>query len=86
MLIEVILANMPDSTSGLVVTSARHQQKLKQAIKAMRSAYRNTKAGTSPEMTAFDLRQAAGAIDEITGRVYNEEILGKIFSRFCIGK
>ncbi|MCP4669243.1 MAG: hypothetical protein GY849_23165, partial [Deltaproteobacteria bacterium] len=35
---------------------------------------------------AFELRQGIEALDEITGRVYNEEILGKIFSSFCIGK
>ncbi|MCK4573686.1 MAG: hypothetical protein KAU36_04905, partial [candidate division Zixibacteria bacterium] len=77
---------MPDLTDGLVVTSARHKQKLAVALKALRAARRKMAASESPELTAFDLRLAIGAIDEITGRIYTDEILGKIFSRFCVGK
>ena len=40
----------------------------------------------SPELTALDLRLAAGELAEITGRIYNEDILGQIFSKFYIGK
>jgi tRNA modification GTPase len=43
-------------------------------------------AGESPEIVAFELRQTVDVLGEITGKVYNEEILGEIFSRFCIGK
>ncbi len=77
---------MPDLTSGLVVTSARHKQKLAAARKGIARARRKLKDNESPEITAFELRQGIEALDEITGRVYNEEILGKIFSSFCIGK
>ncbi len=77
---------MPDLTSGLVVTSARHRQKLKAASKHLKGAGSKIAGDESPEIVAFDLRQAAGALEEITGRVYNEDILGKIFSKFCIGK
>ncbi len=85
-LIERIDARMPDLTSGLVVTSARHRQKLQAALKSLHRAKRMIKAGESPEIPAFELRQAASAIDEITGKVYTEDILEQIFSTFCIGK
>jgi len=85
-LLECINERMPDLTSGVVVTSARHQQKLQAALKNLRRAKTKMKSGESPELTAFDLRQAAGAIDEITGKVYTEDILQRIFSKFCIGK
>ena len=81
-----IRAKMPDLTSGQVVTSARHQQKLDTARKAIKRTAQKLKANESPEITAFELRQAVESLDEITGRIYNEEILGKIFSSFCIGK
>lgn len=77
---------MPDLTSGVVVTSARHKQKLSEALKSLKAARRNIKVRQTPELVAFDLRQAVQAIDEITGKIYNEEILGRIFSRFCVGK
>ncbi len=77
---------MPDLTSGLVVTSARHKQKLGGAVKALRSARIKNERGESPELVAFELRQATHCLDEITGKVYTEEILGRIFGKFCIGK
>jgi len=81
-----IQKQMPDLTSGLVVTSARHKQKLVAARKAIGRARRKMKSNESPEIIVFELRRGIEALDEITGRVYNEEILGKIFSSFCIGK
>ncbi|MBU8933848.1 MAG: tRNA uridine-5-carboxymethylaminomethyl(34) synthesis GTPase MnmE [candidate division Zixibacteria bacterium] len=77
---------MPDLTSGLVVTSARHRQKLDLAATALKSATEQVRQGESPEIVAFTLHQAITPLDEITGRIYNEEILGEIFSRFCVGK
>ncbi|UCD64174.1 MAG: tRNA uridine-5-carboxymethylaminomethyl(34) synthesis GTPase MnmE [Candidatus Zixiibacteriota bacterium] len=76
----------PDLTSGVVVTSARHRQKLRAALTCLNVARRMLRRNESPEVTSFELRAALTALDEITGRIYNEEILGKIFSKFCIGK
>ena len=39
-----------------------------------------------PEMVAEELRHAAHALGRVTGRIGVEEVLGEIFSRFCIGK
>jgi tRNA modification GTPase len=33
-----------------------------------------------------DIREALNALDEIVGKTYTEDILGRIFSKFCIGK
>ena len=76
----------PDLTSGAVVTSARHWQKLGAAQRGLRSARRGLARGDSPEVVAFDLRSALNELDEITGKVYTEDILDRIFSEFCIGK
>ena len=83
---EIINEQMPDLTAGLVVTSARHRQKLDEAAGALQGAEEKLNLGESPEIVAFDLRQTAGALAEITGRIYNEDILGQIFAKFCIGK
>ncbi len=85
-LLDRISKSMPDLTSGQVVTSVRHAQKLKNSLKCLKSAEIKLSKNVSPELTAFDLRQAADALSEITGRIYNDDILGQIFSKFCIGK
>ena len=85
-LITTIRESMPDLTSGLVVTSARHRQKLERTLKQMRRAGKLLKHGESPELIVFELQFAVAALDELTGRIYNDEILDRIFSKFCIGK
>lgn len=81
-----VRSSMPDLTSGLVVTSARHRQKLQTAARQMKKASRTLRSGGSPELVVFEMRLAVDALDEITGKIYNEEILDQIFSKFCIGK
>jgi tRNA modification GTPase len=41
---------------------------------------------TAPELAAEDARLASRALAQITGRVNAEDILGRVFSTFCIGK
>lgn len=85
-LIDSMKKNMPDLTDRLIVTSERHKKKLAGSLKYFKKAQRAIEKEISPELIAFELRQALNEIDEITGRVYTEEILDDIFSRFCIGK
>ena len=85
-IIDSISDNMPDFTSGVIVTSLRHQQKLKSAVKGLDKALELIQISESPELVAVELRAVALSIDEITGKIYTEEILGKIFSSFCVGK
>ena len=77
---------MPDLTSGLVVTSERHQEKLRQAEQAVGKTIEALADRESPEITSFELRQGVDALAEITGRIYTEDVLGRIFARFCVGK
>lgn len=84
---EQIKANIPDMTDGIIVTSARHRDKLSRTTSFLTEAIEKLESGgTEYELVAFDIREAINQIDEITGRIYNEEILGQIFSSFCIGK
>ncbi len=85
-LVARVTGGLPDLTDGLVVTSERHKQKLDLALKSLKQAESEIKQNQSPEIIAFNIRQGIIEIDEISGRIYNEEILDRIFSRFCIGK
>lgn len=79
----------PDSgveTEGIVITSVRHFRCLKKARAALGKGRQAYAAGLSEEFPLYDLRKALEAIGEITGETTVEEILGEIFSTFCIGK
>ena len=85
-IIEMIEQSMPDLTDGYLVTSERHQQKLLTAHKALEDVRAGLEQSRSPELIAFDVRQALNALDEITGKIYTDDILERIFSQFCVGK
>jgi len=69
-----------------VAINARHQACLQTAYDHALAAREGLVEGRPPEFVAEDLRGALGAVGEIVGKVDSEEILGKIFSTFCIGK
>ncbi|MGB8708903.1 MAG: tRNA uridine-5-carboxymethylaminomethyl(34) synthesis GTPase MnmE, partial [Methyloceanibacter sp.] len=66
-----------------VITRARHRAELKAAAEAL-SRFREERGG--PEIKAEELRIAARHLGRLTGRIDVEEVLGAIFSEFCIGK
>ena len=70
-----------------VAINARHQASLMAARAALLAALILLDDPASAiELTAIDLRDALDALGEIPGRVDTEDLLGVIFSRFCIGK
>jgi tRNA modification GTPase len=75
-----------ENSRSVVITNMRHKIALEKALDNIKRAKENAASGTSPELTAFDLREALDNLDEITGKKVNDEILDKIFSSFCIGK
>ena len=66
--------------------NARHQRCLARARESLLAARAALAVAVSPEFVALDLRAALDAVGEVVGGVDTEEILGKIFSTFCIGK
>ncbi len=66
-----------------VVTRARHRAELEAAAEAL-LRFREERGG--PEIKAEELRIAARHLGRLTGRIDVEEVLGAIFSEFCIGK
>jgi tRNA modification GTPase len=66
--------------------NARHQACLKKAALSLQQAILLLKEATPPELVAVELRTTLYSVGEIVGEAGTEEILGKIFSSFCIGK
>jgi tRNA modification GTPase len=75
----------PQRPSALAI-NARHQACLYRAKAGVEAATAELEANHSPEFAATGLHEALDAIGEILGLADTEEILGEIFSRFCIGK
>ena len=69
-----------------VAVNSRHQACLLRGREALDRGVASLGMGEEPEFTALSLREALGAIGEISGVVDTEEILGEIFGNFCIGK
>ncbi|MEO1150114.1 MAG: tRNA uridine-5-carboxymethylaminomethyl(34) synthesis GTPase MnmE [Pseudomonadota bacterium] len=70
--------------SPALLTRERHVSHVRQARDALGRAKENLHK--VPELAAEDIRLAARAFDHITGKIHVEEVLGDVFSNFCIGK
>lgn len=79
-------ANGRAQTEGLLITNARHHDLLERAIGAITSSQQLLHERASEEMVLVGLHNALRYLGEITGETTTEEILGQIFSTFCIGK
>ncbi|MEJ2006909.1 MAG: tRNA uridine-5-carboxymethylaminomethyl(34) synthesis GTPase MnmE [Acidobacteriota bacterium] len=73
-------------SEGDLVTNLRHQQLLKKSLEALDRCRRAVVQQMHHEMLLLDLYDALRPLDTLTGATDVEEILGMIFSRFCIGK
>ena len=69
-----------------VAVNARHQEHLLQARRSLEAAREALTGNVSAEFVAEELRAALAALGEIVGRLGTEDLLGRIFSTFCIGK
>lgn len=73
-------------SANLVAINARHQHCLSRAKADLAKARELLLLGESPEFVAMDLRSALDSVGDVIGRTDIEEVLGEIFSQFCIGK
>ncbi len=82
------VAGVQTAEGGNIYISVRHEELLKRAKKALENALKYLREGEfySPEILMLDIREASDALGEIIGEVTTEDVLGQIFSTFCIGK
>lgn len=81
-----ILERLGVGAEGEMITNVRQFDALSGAVSSLRTAAAAARAGVPHEMLLLDLYGALGELDRLTGATGSEEILGRIFSEFCIGK
>ena len=83
-----LLASMVGKASadGVLVTNARHAAALRDAAASLRTVQAGLASSLPSDLLAEDLREALRSLGSITGIIGTEEVLGTIFSKFCIGK
>ena len=71
---------------GVIISNMRHYEALIRADEALEQVAVGLKMGATGDIVSLNLRDALEALGQISGTISNEEVLGSIFSRFCIGK
>ena len=70
----------------VILTNARHYRALTAADGALARVADGLTSGLSQDFVAVDIRQSLRDLGEITGEITTDDLLGNIFSNFCIGK
>ena len=71
---------------AVIVTNARHYEALVRAGEAITRSINGLYSGISGDFVSQDIRECMHYLGEITGEISTDDILGEIFSHFCIGK
>ena len=69
-----------------LVSNLRHYEALTKSLEAIESVIQGIDNKLSPDLLTIDIHLALHHLGQITGEITNDEILGNIFSKFCIGK
>jgi len=84
-LVELLELDRSEGLGG-AVSNPRHVEALSRARESLARAAAAGCSGAPGEIVALELREALEAIGEVTGRTVGEDLLDRIFSRFCVGK
>lgn len=72
--------------NNVVITNQRHYESLKKSLDSVQRVKAAITQSFHTELLAYELRYALEYLGEISGEFTNDEVLGNIFSKFCIGK
>ncbi|AZI55499.1 tRNA uridine-5-carboxymethylaminomethyl(34) synthesis GTPase MnmE [Epilithonimonas vandammei] len=71
---------------NVVITNQRHYEALRKSLNSVKQVDEAVSSQITTELLAYELRNALEHLGEISGEFTNDEVLGNIFSKFCIGK
>ncbi len=71
---------------GTLLTNARQAEAIRRALESVRAAHEALTAGLTPDVVLTEAEGALDALGELTGRTAREDMVTRIFERFCVGK
>lgn len=74
------------NSNDVVISNVRHYEALKNALEASQRANSGLETHLPSDLVSQDIREILHHLGQITGEITTDEILGNIFSKFCIGK
>ena len=78
--------NILNPHTDTIVSNSRHYQALINAMTAIKDVSNGLESNISGDLLSIDIRKSIENLAEITGEITNDDVLGNIFSNFCIGK
>ncbi|MBQ8600262.1 MAG: tRNA uridine-5-carboxymethylaminomethyl(34) synthesis GTPase MnmE [Clostridia bacterium] len=78
--------SVEDTAAEGVLTSLFQTQRLTAGLRFVRKAIEGLQMGFTPDLASLDITEAASAVGEVTGATVTDQMIDRIFSRFCVGK
>ncbi len=75
-----------DTSSDALISNARQHAAIEAAITSVENAIESIKLGMPLDACCVDIENAMASVGEIDGRSVSEDVVAKIFSKFCVGK
>lgn len=80
------IEELKSEEGNVVITNQRHYEALQKSLESVNRVEEAVNSRITTELLAYELRNALEHLGEISGEFTNDEVLGNIFSKFCIGK
>jgi tRNA modification GTPase len=71
---------------GELITNARQADAISRAMASLGGAVDAINASVTPDAILVEIEDALKAIGEVTGKTFREDVIARIFERFCVGK
>ena len=78
--------NLTGQIDNSTISNSRHYDLLNKTYEEIQKVKISISNNVSSDLVAIDIKQAIYFLVELTGEISNDEVLGNIFSKFCIGK
>ena len=83
--VAALFPTLPPQT-GTLLTNARQADAVTRALASVRAALTALRGGMTPDVVLTEVEAASSALGELTGRTAREDMVARIFERFCVGK
>ncbi len=83
---EILLVQPAEEAPETMIAHLHQKVSLERAAECLTRAQNGLHEALPPELIALDLREALDALGEVTGRTTPEEVIERIFAKFCVGK